>query len=54
MTKLKTTTTNKKTGYTKRVTPNVKTETHWCIKAYKQKYETVKVNTEELNTQEIN
>lgn len=36
------------------VTPNVKRETHWWIKAYKQKYETVNVNTEELNTQEIN
>lgn len=44
----------KKTGHTKRVTPNVKRETHWWIKAYKQKYETVNVNTEELNTQEIN
>lgn len=46
--------TTKKTGHTKRVTPNVKRETHWWIKAYKQKYETVNVNTEELNTQEIN
>lgn len=46
--------TTKKTGHTKMVAPNVKRETHWWIKAYKQKYETVNVNTEELNTQEIN